>query len=272
MTAASNGALEATQALFWRAMRSDVPSDILSVSFGGPRGSDGARGMRVYKEAFWVRQSEALRSDFAVTAELLGEREFRKMCIGYIKAFPSSHPALEWLGQNLVEFLRGSVWSPLASDVAALEWAEVESFLAADAAGTASLEGVAAERLSGARLCLVPSFRCVALETDALRLITAFRNGARGDELRALAQETQRSPSPANVVIARAGYGVRLYSVTAAQARALERAVKGAPFSEVVDALAIGLPGDGNDEADRVAVAKEIGQWFQRGWIERIES
>ena len=100
----------------------------------GDAGLSASGRARIYSDMYLFRLVDALREDYPLLARLLGDEEFFSLCADYVRAHPSRHPSLARLGWALPGFLRDRA-APRAdlSDLAALEWARAEAFVAADA-------------------------------------------------------------------------------------------------------------------------------------------
>jgi len=84
---------------------------------------------------YLFRLVEALREDYRLVARLLGDDAFFALCAGYVGAHPSRNPSLARLGAELPAFLRERpAPRPDLADLAALEWARAEAFIAPDSA------------------------------------------------------------------------------------------------------------------------------------------
>jgi hypothetical protein len=100
------------------------------------READADLRLDIYVQAYRLRLQDALASDYAKLAMLLGDTQFETLCRAYIAAHPSRHPSLRWLGRYMADFLAATPpWSdqPLLAEMAAFEWAQGEVFDAPDA-------------------------------------------------------------------------------------------------------------------------------------------
>lgn len=88
--------------------------------------------LEIYNQQYWYRLMDALKEDFPGLANLLGEESFQSLCTDYLEKYGSSSFTLRNLGQNLPGFVRSSQVSTrkilLASNMAALEWADILAF------------------------------------------------------------------------------------------------------------------------------------------------
>jgi hypothetical protein len=188
----------------------------------------------VYRDAYAERLLGVLRDDFPDVAALVGA-SFEPLAAEYAARFPPAHPSLRHFGLRFAAFLAEHPmcrrW-PQLGELAALEWARVEVFDAPDVPllTLADLDAIDADRWPTHVFTLAPSVRLLP------RAIVFRRAFAACD--RAL------------------GW---------AEADALRRVQRGAPFAHVCAALA----GDSAvDDAARTAL-KTIAQWTVDGLLAR---
>lgn len=94
-----------------------------------PPGLEPAR-LNLHRRTVTLSLLDNLRLAFPVTVRLLG-RDFDRLAIGFLRRSPPDRPQLPAYGGGFPGALADE--SPLAADVARLEWAFLESFFAADA-------------------------------------------------------------------------------------------------------------------------------------------
>src|SRR6187455_355055 len=133
--------LSELQRSFWQAVRTRgaPPAGLDEWLTGSARQSPTER-LAVYHVAYWERQVATLANSFPRLHALLGARQFERVLLAYIEAYPGTEPCIEMCGQSLVEFLamRCEI-APLPMGVARLEWAGLQSLLAADPPSVAAL-------------------------------------------------------------------------------------------------------------------------------------
>ncbi|HKB77543.1 MAG TPA: DNA-binding domain-containing protein [Myxococcales bacterium] len=186
---------------------------------------------RIYSEMYLFRLVEALREDYPLLARLLGDEGFFALCQGYVHTHPSRNPSLARLGRELPGFLRERPTArPDLPDLAALEWARSEAFVAADAVplGETALADLGADAAS-ARLRLVPSVRLLSLEHDADALWADL--------------EASRQPGPprrraTSLLVWRKGFDVFHSEVSAEELAALSAVGNGGTLGEACEAFA----------------------------------
>src|SRR6185369_6628626 len=93
--------------------------------------------LRIYQHAYTARLAGALRDNFGVLPQVMGDDAFDALALAYIAAHPSRHPSIRWFGDKLPEFMAAHenlVPHPALVDLARMEWALRSAFDAADAA------------------------------------------------------------------------------------------------------------------------------------------
>lgn len=245
--------LEALQQRMWRVLVGDAPLlEAAGLVKGGAVSIDERVGL--YAEMYWLRLRDVLRTEFPHVRAVLGDEDFDVLAAKYVKAHPSTHFSLDWFGQHLEPFLRTNPVSgaPFLADLAALEFARSQSFIAADSpvATADDLMKVTPEKAGTARFTLTPSVRVLSLSNDVRALL-------RG--------ETDMPAGSIELVVFRKGFDVFHDAVSAEEATALRLAVRGATLPEVCDAfVACG------DEAAAKAF-QAIASWVNEGLVARIE-
>ena len=239
---------------FWQAVRTRgaPPAGLGEWLTGSARQSPTER-LAVYHVAYWQRQVAALANSFPRLHALLGAQQFERVLLAYIEAYPGTEPCIEMCGQGLVEFLatRCEI-APLPMGVARLEWAGVQSLLAADPPSVAALPRHLGDSLAGCRLVFVPSLRTVHVPLESL---SVFAPGGQG---------VGATVNDASVVVVfcRPHFTVLHLALEADESRALALALEGGTIGEVCEAFA-SLP-----EAQAVARASSVlSGWFARRWV-----
>jgi len=232
----------AAMELLWRAVRRDLAPPQLT-AFRATGALDVKSAISVYKNAYWIRQHEALRDQFPIVAECLGAARFRELVRRYLIAYPSRHPELEYVGQDLAAAMAAQPDADLRAlaRVAALEQARVESALSADA-DSATLAAIDIATFARASLRFVPSLRVVDLDGEALRELAVRGLAAVG---------------ACAAVVTRPRFVVQTQLVAAEELALLAFIRAGATFGEVLD----------RHEQDVAAVHRPVERWFRRGWI-----
>ena len=212
---------------------------------------------RIYSDMYLFRLVAALREDYPLLARLVGDDEFFSLAKAYARAHPSRHPSLARLGVHLPAFLRGrAVARGDLADLAALEWARAEAFVAPDEEplGEDALRSLG-EDAASARLRLVPSVRLLPLEHDVAALWADL--------------EASRAPgpprrSPISLLVWRKGFEVFHTVVSPEELSALSAVQRGATLGEACAAFAT-LP----DPAG--AALEAIASWSGEGLLAGID-
>jgi hypothetical protein len=93
--------------------------------------------LEIYNRSYWFRVLEAFGEDFPGVRALLGAKRFERLRRSYLADHPSESFTMRNLGKHLIAWmeqnpeLAGANYE-IALDMAKLEWAEIESFDAAE--------------------------------------------------------------------------------------------------------------------------------------------
>ena len=114
----------------------------------------------VYRRAYRARLAGALRLNYPVLAELLGEPEFRRVADDYARAVPSYHYSIRGHGSDLWRSLDGA-----RADLARMEWALGSAFDAPDTTPLAagSLAAIPVQQWAGLPLGAHPSVAVLSM-------------------------------------------------------------------------------------------------------------
>ena len=134
-----------------------------------------AGAMAVYRNTVIHGAVEALKSNYAVVAQIVGDEMFQGVAVDYASANPPRSPVLALYGEALPDWLKQQEWVadlPYLPDVAAVERLHVECLMAADAEPLAASDP---SELSGRRLNLHPAVRFTWLQTPAMSIWLAHQ-------------------------------------------------------------------------------------------------
>ncbi len=210
-------------------------------------------GLEIYRDAYRLRLTEALEAEYPMLTRWLGQERFSRMAWDYIRAHPSRHRSIRWIGRHLAEFLhrRGE---PAHGEMAAFEWALGLAFDSADAVP-----------LSGETLAAVPPERWPDLRLEFHASVSLQRFHYPVPRLWKALQAETRLPDcvyqqePQDWLIWRRELRCYFRSLSPAEARVLEWLLDGEIFSAACACLAgFDLPGD---------AARQMAGWLQR-WLE----
>lgn len=199
----------------------------------------------VYADMYFYRLRDCLAEDFPRLAQTLGEVDFHNLVTDYLLAHPSRHWSLREVGRALPGFLESH--TAAVADLAALEWARVDVFDAADAEPLTREDLIAGGAAS--RLCLVPAVRLLRVGAGALRAWQGSADeGAQGE---------------CAVRVWRRGFGVQHCGIEADEEGCL-RALASA------GGATLGELGERVDAAQRLAALLEV--WTRDGLLASVDA
>jgi len=231
----------------------------LAAQVAGVGGIPAETRLDVYRNAYYLRLEEALARDFPALRAVVGDEAFGRLAAAYLTANPSTQPSLRFLGQNLQHWLGLGREEPALADLAALEWAVLYAFDAADARSptVVDLEGISPDRWAEVRLALHPSVSLLTLKANAREIWLAVR---RGDPIPALRRTGER------LVVWRGESGPQVEAISPGCHALLAAFTKGSSFASACESLV-----DVVDPHDVPRLAAEsLQQALARGWIGRL--
>ena len=132
--------------------------------------------LAVYRNTVIHGAVEALRSNYPVVAQIVGDEMFEGIAVEYSAANPPRSPVLALYGETFSDWLREQEWTsdlPYLPDVATVERAHVECLMAADAEPLITDDPSA---LLDLRLKLHPATRFNWLQTPAMSIWLAHQH------------------------------------------------------------------------------------------------
>lgn len=93
------------------------------------------RRFEVYAGAYRLRLTEALKANYPVLHQALGDEQFDRLALAYLEAHPSVSTNIRWFGDRLDDFVRlhdELLSHPALADLIRLEWALCCAFDAPD--------------------------------------------------------------------------------------------------------------------------------------------
>ena len=219
--------------------------------------------LAIYGDAYFLRLLEVLQKDFPALAALTGDAPFTQLCRDYVRAHPSRHFSVRYLGQHLPAFLRSTQAAhPEFAELAAFEWALVEAFDAADSvpATIAQAAAIAPENWGDMRFIPHPSLRHLDLSWNVPELWRAA-NGAQPQP------PLQAAPHPRAWIVWRQELQTYFRVLSVDEACAIDALVNGACFADLCEGLVEWVA------PAQVAVhaAGLLKTWLSEGLIAQIE-
>ena len=220
----------------------------------------------VYQHAYLMRLVGALRDNFGVLPQVMGDEAFDALAADYVRAHPSRHPSIRWFGDQLPAFMQAHealVPHPALVDLARMEWGLRNAFDAADAAAidASALAGVAPEQWAGLRFTLLPSVQLLAMQWAVEPVWKAMQS------VDAVSGEAPELPEPQGhehaLLIWRQRLENRWRSIDPSQATLLRAVMDGRRFGELCELAADQA---GTEQAAAVAVGA-LQAWLADGLI-----
>jgi hypothetical protein len=164
--------------------------------------------LEIYSRSYWSRVLDAFSEDFPGVRALLGASSFDRLRPAYLTECPSESFTMRDLGQHLLAWLEthsayAEPHTAAVLDMAKLEWAEIESFDAAEHEHLTPQDIAALD--PSAALQLQPHIRLLEVTYSVDSLIFEIRESARrhGGSARALARSrVERAKSAAPIYLA----------------------------------------------------------------------
>ena len=262
MTAAHLEALRQQQLAFQAGVLGQADGALLRPA---PDGRPAA--LQIYQQAHSQRLAGALRDNFEMLAQALGDDGFTALAAAYLQAHPPSRPSIRWFGGQLACFMdscvatdMGLVPHPALADLARMDWALRAAFDAGDAPvlQRAALAGLAAEDWPGLRLQLHPAVQTVALQWAVEAAWQALRAADAGTEPELPAPQA----SPHTLLVWRQGLETRWRSLASSEATLLQAVAAGHPFEAWCAQAAALVP---SADAAAPLVVGLLQQWLADG-------
>ncbi|MFN0244641.1 MAG: putative DNA-binding domain-containing protein [Planctomycetota bacterium] len=220
----------------------------------------------IYARMYRLRMLEALHTDYPALARLSGDDGFERLARAYLRAHPSRHPSLNFLGRKLPEFLAtkgGLSRRALLADVATLENAMSEVFDAPreTSLSSADFARLTPEQWTSARLRLPQAFRLLALKHAANAIVTAVRQQQALPDLR---------KKRTWVAVYRKDFVVWRMDLNEPMHAALAALRDGATLQDALIAAAGVF--DGSPQELALEVRRWFGEWTAEGFFAAVES
>jgi hypothetical protein len=217
----------------------------------------------VYAEMYWLRLRDVLRDEFELVRAVMGDEAMDVLIAKYLKAHPSTHFSLGRLGEHLPAFLKQHpiMNAPWVADLAALEWARAQSFVAPDSpiAEPSALASIGPQNAEVVRLTLAPCVAVLKLDFDIRGLFRALANQAPTREVPVPREQTF-------LVVFRKHFEVFHDVVSASEASALTLAQSGATLPALCEAFIV----DAAEDAAAQAFTA-IASWVAEGMVALVQ-
>jgi len=199
--------------------------------------------LEIYSRSYWFRILDAFGDDFPGVRALLGAKRFERFRRAYLADCPSESFTMRNLGQHLAAWmeqnaaLAGTNYK-IALDMAKLEWAEIESFDAADRERLSASD--VAALAPDSVLQLQPHLRLVETQHEVDTLLLEIRESADRDSglPRAVAQKRiarANSATPVYLAVHRSELVVHYKRLDGEMFRLLSALAKGVSIASAVE-------------------------------------
>ncbi len=222
------------------------------------------RQLSVYANAYRSRLQEVLESDYPVLAAALGEQAFHELVIAYIDACPSHGYSLRSFGAQLADFLNTHpdyCQTPVLAELAGFEWALGRAFDANDdpAVSIKAMAKTAPDRWPELRLIFHASVQRIDFAWNTPALWQAHKS-------KMPIPEVHKNPAAVPWLIWRRDLSVHFRSLENNEPLLLDRALQGATFETLCEALGHEVP------EDKLALhaASTLKRWVSDGLVSAI--
>jgi len=220
--------------------------------------------LAIYSNAYYARLVEILAKDYAALNYVMGNDEFRRVCLEYIEEFPSKYYSLRWFGQDLGQFLASHKMNgsqPYLAELATFEWAFVEAFDAKDVEVSVieDAKEIPPESWADLRMMLHPSVRWVSCSWNCLEMWQSMKNDLAIPVPELLSIKV-------SYLMWRQGLNTTYRSLGADEAAGLELVSQGANFEKLCNSLAQWL----TPEETALRAASLFKTWLADGLIIQI--
>ena len=260
-----SAALLASQRHLQALLMGEAPGDP-----GGLLDEASHRGLAVYRHAYRARLLEALRDNYPVLAQVMGDEDFDALAAAYLKAHPSRFASIRWYGDGLADFMasEAEVAHPAFIDVARMDWALRGVFDAADdeALPIESLQQLAPEAWPTLRLQPRASARCLLLDWAVEPAWAALARHAQQRDAGEVEEEPELpAPEPlAHRLLAwRPQLETRWRSLEPGEGALVAAVFEGVDWTRLGE-IAVAQWGEAEAPARLVACLQ---QWVQEGWL-----
>jgi hypothetical protein len=187
--------------------------------------------LAIYSEAYRLRLTEALASNYPRLRQAIGESAFNSLAQDYIRQHDSHHPSIRWYGHAMAALLQECSADIRTIELAQWEWAIATAFDAEDAEvlQASALAHVQPAQWAELRLVFHPSTQRLATTSN---VVATFKALTEDQEV----PSGRREPSQ-QWLIWRQQLKTQYRSLEADEAAALDRLRSGDTFADACEAL-----------------------------------
>jgi hypothetical protein len=236
--------------------------------------------LEIYNQQYWWRLLGIFQEDFRGLRSVVGVRKFDKLAVEYLQAHGSTTWSLRDLGQYLVGFLEAhpeltAPNSPLALDMARVEWAKVIAFdgLALPVLDPQRIARTAPDQL---KLRLQPYITLLELRYPIDHMLKRLRekasasarasnamSGARHGALRTLKSKPSRTPI--HLAVHRRDFSVYYKRLDPEAYRLLVALRDGSTLADACELAFAESKLPDADAAEKVQIWFQV--WMELGWL-----
>jgi hypothetical protein len=244
----------------WRGEDDSACSEIeLKSVIRSAAGPGALERIEIYSTAYFQRLLECLKENFPATLAVVGEIEFGELVREYLVANPPAEPSIDWAGRRFARFLASQsriFQPPFLPDLAGLEWAISEVFVAPDceALNAVDLRKIAPESWPRLLLRMIPASGILECGWRVADVRRAIENSG---------QWSDPAREPTAIIIWRRAGQVYFRELEVAENAALKVVSSGATFDRLCETLAERL----GDENPVEAINHLFARWITDGLL-----
>ena len=128
--------------------------------------------LSIYRHGFYIRLHEALKKDFPVLCQIMGEKKFSLLIIEYLVAYPPKHFSITSIGSCLPKYLTEISYPRHLCEISELEWrlSEIQSVEDADLLTIEHLSEYDPSEWPSITFALAPSVCFIDCNVDIVKL------------------------------------------------------------------------------------------------------
>lgn len=224
----------------------------------------------VYANMYFFRLVDVLGDQYEALRYVLGHDTFKLMCVDFFKMYPTENFSLDYIGDNLPEFLEEH--NPpdrpqYLPELTKLERARYKMIVAPDSEALTpeSLQTIPAEHWGNLQFRSIPALQLMTFEYPIHKVWRAMRDESEVPTL---------APDPTAIVVWRSDFTVMHEVVSSEVASALTLLLEGKPFEEICMSF---LPDTDSDEIEPEALQRciqaayqNLSHWVQSGMLQAL--